>query len=583
MSRTWGRLGLLTAALLVAPGATMVSAADRPAGHRPTGSSLVGGAGAGSAHGHLLPAGTRPFAGIRRSQANLNARHAVADPPAPADLETEPSPQAWAVSLAAVDRAGRPAVDGRSGYAVYDLQTARQVAFGQLGPDTVVELPAGRYAVRATILTPGPTGDAESSTMALRPEITVAGPVDVVLDARPARRVTVRLTDADATSVSASVTVLQQASNGRFVRHEFGGVNFDDTPFYVTPTPQRADTTSYVYTVWQSAAKLYNLVQRTAGRVPDRLDLRVRPADLAAVRTRYTAQATGACGGTYIGPIFRNGPATVSFGTNFALPARRTEYYLPDPEVGWYTQFAQAADCGFAELDGQTGAPRTYHRAGVSEEVWNAAPLTPAVSGPSGEPLATRDGDQVTAWLPLYSDTQRRRVDFGGPYVGVTGSLALTAADMTPCVSATFEPLSCLVPPGTRDFRLTATARRDVRWSALSTRTETTWTFRSGTGTGRLPLIGTRYDLRLDDFNRAPAGRPFGFTVATDPPVPTARLSASTDGGVTWRAVPLTPTGDGWRALVANPAKGGVSLRFTATDSSGSTVTQQVDDAYLVG
>ncbi|TDB80750.1 hypothetical protein E1182_07565 [Micromonospora sp. KC721] len=582
MSRaSW--LGLLTAALLVASGATVVDAADGPTGGRPTGSALLGRPGAGSAHDRLVPAGTRPFAGIRRWEADLNTRRAVAGPPSPVAGEPEPSPQVWSVALRAVDRAGQPAVDGQSGYAVYDLQTARQVAFGRFAPDTVVELPAGRYAVRATIVTPASADGAESSTMALRPEITVAGPVDVVLDARPARRVTVRLADVDAVPVSASVTVLQEASNGRFVRHEFGDVNFDDRPVFVTPTAGRADTTSYVYTVWQGAAGLYNLVHRTAGRVPDRLDLRVRRADLAAVRTRYAAQTTEACGGTYIGPIYRNGPATVSFGTSFALPTRRTEYYLPDPEVAWYTEFAQAADCGFAELDVQTGAPRTYHRAGASEEIWNAAPLTPAVAGPTGEPLATRDGDVVTARVPLYSDTQRRRVDFGGPYVGVTGSLALTAADMTPCVSATFEPLSCVVPPGTRDFRLTASARRDVPWSALSTRSETTWMFRTGTGTGRLPLIGTRYDLRLDDLNRAPAGRPFGFTVATDPPVPAATLSASTDGGVTWRTVALTPSRDGWRALVANPVKGGVSLRFTATDSSGSTVTQQVNDAYLVG
>ncbi|TDC83789.1 hypothetical protein E1193_07635 [Micromonospora sp. KC606] len=569
--RRVSRLGLLTVAVLVAPGAAVVSAAERISGDRPADST-----GVGSVATRPAP----PFAGIRRLETDPNDRRT-------ADLATsaepDPSPQTWAVSLRGVNRAGRPAVDGQSGYGVYDLDTARQVAFGQLGPDSVVELPAGRYAVRATILTPEAPDGSPSRTMAVQPEITVAGPTEVVLDARPAKRVTVRLDHARAVPVSASVTVLQRASNGRFVRHEFGDVNLDDRPFFVTPTPQRADTTSYVYTVWRSAADVYNLVHRTAGRVPDRLDLRVRAGDLAAVRTTYAAQGVGACGGTYIGPIFRNGPATVAFGTNFALPTRRTEYYLPDPEVSWYTQFAQAADCTFTELDGQTGAPRAYQRAGTFQEIWNAAPLTPAVSGPAGEPLATRDGDVVTVRLPLYSDTHRRRVDFGGPYPGVTGGLTLTATGMTPCVTDTVEPLTCVVPPNARDFLLTATATRKVPWSVLSTRTRTTWTFRSATSTGPLPLTGVRYDMKLDDRNRAPAGRPFGFTVATDPPAPTATLSASTDGGDTWRNIPLTPNGDGWRALVTNPVRGGVSLRFTATDPFGRTVTQQVDDAYTVG
>jgi hypothetical protein len=584
MRRAW-RLGLLTAAALVAPGTVAVFAADGSGGSggdRPAG-AMASTAAAGSGAARLVPPGAVPFDGIRRLDGGQSG--AAADPggdPSAAAAAAQPGPPAWNVSLRAINRAGAPAVDGRSNYAVYDLATGAQAAFGQLGPDTVVRLPAGRYAVRGTVSTPASAGVPESGTLALQPELVVAGDTALVLDARRAKRVTVRLEDVKATQVSASVTVLQQAASGRFVRHELGAENFDDRPFFVTPTPPRADTTSYVYTVWRGAQDVYNLVERTAGRVPDRLDFRVRPGELAAVRTTYAAQAAPACGGTYIGPIYRNGPATVAYGTNFALPGRRTEYYSADPEVSWYTQFAQAADCTFAELDGQTGAPRTYRRAGASQELWNAAPLTPAVLDAAGEPLATRDGDTVTVRLPLYSDPQRRRVDFGGPYAGVTGKLALGSGTTALCESATFEPLSCAVPAGARTYRLTAAATRKVPWSALSTSTETTWTFRSGTGSGALPLIGVGYELRLDDDNRAPAGRPFAFTVATDRPVRTARLSASTDNGATWRSVPLAAHGTGWRAVVANPSGGGVALRFAAEDHAGNTVTQQIGDAYLV-
>ncbi|WP_433519474.1 hypothetical protein ACQP2T_30390 [Nonomuraea sp. CA-143628] len=58
----------------------------------------------------------------------------------------------------------------------------------------------------------------------------------------------------------------------------------------------------------------------------------------------------------------------------------------------------------------------------------------------------------------------------------------------------------------------------------------------------------------------------------------------SSDDGANWLALPSVPTGSGWTAAVPNPRTAGfVSLRVTASDTSGTSVKQTVIRAYAVG
>jgi hypothetical protein len=65
--------------------------------------------------------------------------------------------------------------------------------------------------------------------------------------------------------------------------------------------------------------------------------------------------------------------------------------------------------------------------------------------------------------------------------------------------------------------------------------------------------------------------------------VRTVHAWASTNGGHTWHAVPVTHAGGHWTAHVANPGAGFVSLRSTVTDSHGSSSTTTVVRAYAIG
>jgi hypothetical protein len=108
-----------------------------------------------------------------------------------------------------------------------------------------------------------------------------------------------------------------------------------------------------------------------------------------------------------------------------------------------------------------------------------------------------------------------------------------------------------------------------------------------------LPLLFLTYDLALNQANRATAGGPFqiSFTVEhqqgqAPPAGVSAIVSASFDNGTTWTA-PVAATsrgGNRFTATIQQPplssTSGFASLRVTAKDGAGNTVTQTIIKAY---
>jgi hypothetical protein len=142
--------------------------------------------------------------------------------------------------------------------------------------------------------------------------------------------------------------------------------------------------------------------------------------------------------------------------------------------------------------------------------------------------------------------------------------------------------------------------------------TETDWTFRSGPGDPAaalppgetcapdpsrscsfVPLLFVGYDLPLNYSEQATAGQPFTvtFTVEHQPgEVPpagvTATVAASFDDGKTWSAAQTATSlgNDRFSVTISQPplasTNGYASLRVTATDNAGNSVTQTTIEAY---
>jgi hypothetical protein len=61
-----------------------------------------------------------------------------------------------------------------------------------------------------------------------------------------------------------------------------------------------------------------------------------------------------------------------------------------------------------------------------------------------------------------------------------------------------------------------------------------------------------------------------------------ASVSVSFDGGTTWHAATLTGTGGSYTASFTAPAGAKVSLRTSAADADGGTVTETITSAYQI-
>jgi subtilisin family serine protease len=139
------------------------------------------------------------------------------------------------------------------------------------------------------------------------------------------------------------------------------------------------------------------------------------------------------------------------------------------------------------------------------------------------------------------------------------------------------------------EFEFTRTA---PYW-ALSTHTETTWTFASAPPPPDVavvqPLLVVDYDVgQLDQQNRSSLGqqrielhahRQPGAAPAT---ITNLVLSVSYDEGATWQDLATQSAGNGrYRADITNPASAqNVSIRVQATDSGGSSIDQTIIRAY---
>ena len=147
--------------------------------------------------------------------------------------------------------------------------------------------------------------------------------------------------------------------------------------------------------------------------------------------------------------------------------------------------------------------------------------------------------------------------------------------------------------PGLADqrlpYRLVVENDRAAWTNPYSRQTRTEWGFSSAaTGVESaevLPMIQLDYQVAIDRNGTASRRAPL-TVVASHLPGVTGRIGAVTvevsyDDGASWQKTRLTRTGDGWRTSLAAPAGAGfVSLRTTARDAAGNTVSQRITRAF---
>ncbi|MEU8302331.1 S8 family serine peptidase [Actinomadura sp. NPDC048955] len=456
-----------------------------------------------------------------------------------------------------------------------------------------VRVPDGRYAVLGNV---DDFGDWRSA-LAGDPEVVVDGPTSVTLDGAAAVRVGARVEGVETEQAMLSADMVRDAGQGLWW---YSAYSFDPAkaPVYAQPMDGVETGTFRAYTNHRLTAPgtVYDVLHPLGAGIPADLTHVVTGAELermARVDQEFAAfdgdpgvpMNEKRYGISPEGLLIFEGSGDVKPGTS------RTDYVSTGPGLLW-------GDEGFVKFgeefwvdQGPFGALEPGER--VSDR-WGRQPLRPGpYSGTGVTPSgcarypAARTGQSMRVSLV---DLQTRPDGFDCAMHEVKGHMALFAGEEK--VGEKNGPFAeFTVPSKEAAYRLTYENDASA-FLPVSTRTSTSWTFRSGEPRGHksanLPLLLVDYDLNLDLRNQ-PSGEPAVFTVARmagsgGAEVTGLRFWTSADDGGTWRAVQVKALGGGrFSAPLPAPVKGqAVSLRVTANDAGGSGVDQSIIRAYRV-
>ncbi|BCB79868.1 S8 family serine peptidase [Phytohabitans flavus] len=505
--------------------------------------------------------------------------------------------ESYNVSLTLLDHDGKPS--GLSSANLLGLDEFRWIdVFDDDGAATI-RVPKGRYNLNGFLATDRGEERQPAVSFQAQPVFEVTADVSVTLDARKGKPVTTTVPERTAVPALVDISVGQDLG-------DFGyGVGLWADSFEELSTlqigPSAEGFSSYIASQWAKPSAdggfsdspyLYAVAEGFDGRLPSGYVKHVRRGDLATVRHDYGATAEGLSGERIVIPELEVNLGASAIILPVDLPGRSTEYvYARGARWAHELDIVKPSEDpeGFPDLQAMLfQTPVKYRPGQVEKDVWNTGPFGPVLPTPQWpEQWASRTGDTVFVDVSLYGD----RTGHAGYSLTDTSRTALYRGDEL--VGATeFSAFGVFeVPPERGDYRLEVADTRSV--GDLTTEVRGVWTFQSAHVPGegvvaRLPLSVVRFTPRLDADNAAPAGRRFQLpiTVQGQPGAPGGKVKSLTvdvsyDDGKTWQKAQVSRDGGGWVASVRHPdAAGFVSLRASATDAGGNTVTQTVIHAY---
>lgn len=510
--------------------------------------------------------------------------------------------ESYDVTLVHTDRSG-----GTPSFFLTQLarRDSDRTPLGYWGPDptgtVTLRVPKAHYTLTSFLhvfpdappVTKAPaTASTDSYSVFLaQPDILVDRPMTISLDGRLGKPLTVAVPRADAQqyyAVLAGYTRRPQGTAGGAL------VGDDFSRMYAAQLAPAAPDPGFVSIVsgqwarrdasdslWASPY-VYALSFPERGRMATGFSRAVTDGELTPVKAEFARVTSQTSGAKRIrGALTDYGVGNFGPYLAFPLPFSRAEYYTADPSVTFAGDFSEVDTVTGEVISGVTGARRTYRSDRAHLERWNRPVIAPSL-GDGALGGVIRTGDTLTMDLALHGDGDgrpgRSQTD------SFSGSLHRDGVKLLDLDGPGFTEVA--VPAPDALYRLELAAVRESRFT-IATRTQVTWTFRSGHVTGSpipLPLSAVRWTPALDRTGTAPAGRFFPLPVTVVPQtgstagaVRSLHMQVSFDNGTTWQALVVK---DG-NALVRHPAGiGHVSLRAQATTADGSTVQVTVLRAY---
>jgi hypothetical protein len=299
-------------------------------------------------------------------------------------------------------------------------------------------------------------------------------------------------------------------------------------------------------------------------------------------------------------------------------PLHLTMYLTAGPGLTWETDYilwGRVLD--FA--GGQISRDQVFVPGQRLTTNWGAYPLHPAaatkVNQVSGAfpiaPSASRAGDVLGLLLGTFGDNTPGHTPFAvnAPFHATASyQLDQNGTKIAGGPLAHFHGYAAIatkLSPARSLIRFVLNAAQPATLSPLSTASQTTWTWWSShevaatlppgwvCTAGRTrscavqPLLTLRYGVvgMGIDGSASPGQQVVRLSVghlqlAKAAPITRVAVSASFDGGKTWHPARVTGTGTSYAAVFNAPAGAMVTLKTTATDAAGGSVTQTITNAY---
>jgi hypothetical protein len=314
-------------------------------------------------------------------------------------------------------------------------------------------------------------------------------------------------------------------------------------------------------------------------------------------------------------------------GVIFRAPRRMTEYLSANHSLIWSDQYFQQAAV-FIASGGQTDAGRIFTPGERVTENWGGFPLHTApdvnlIGAQSPQPVtvsAARAGNQVGLYVTPFSDNTPGdtgsgyapipHVKFSGRYEIDENGKKIAGGGVVPHSKHEFRigfGTAVRVSPKPSVIRFLLTAQRRGSAYPLSSASRTVWTWHSAHEAGHEvpqgwvcpasvsrscaaePMMTLRYAIAgLTLRGTTPAGRQTLHVTAGHLqlvkaiPVTSASVSVSFDGGKTWHPATVTGHNGNYTAAFTAPAAAQVSLRTSASDGAGGSITETLANAYQI-
>ncbi|MGW2178998.1 S8 family peptidase [Streptomyces sp. NPDC001732] len=495
--------------------------------------------------------------------------------------------ESYDVTVKTIGRDGKPAQ-----FAETNLFGLSGTAIGQwLSPPSTdgtakVRVPRGGYTLNGAV-TVDPEDYVKGTDWLSQPKLDVTKNLTVTLDARKAKPVNITVPATGTKSLLAAPDLQLAADAGTYT---YGWIldtykNFRTAHF--GPAVTDGSLSQHWLGSWSKGASTrYDIA--TGGpvtRAATGFERKYTTAQLAKVGLSLGSPAKGKTGEIAATGWLPGSDNSWSAWSLHKVPGNVTAYVSTADKVRWNFDFSQLGgvdEDGYPVYEAQysLGAPQSFKAGKSYTKKVNTAVFGPAVNSEYG---IVRDGNDIIGMLPLMADGSG---NIGGSaYSSAKTVLYRNGKKLAQNEDPLTGETPMTVPSGVADYRLTTSVRRSTALSAVSTRIDASWTFRSKrtSAPAMLPVSTVRFTPNVTSDSRVTAGRTASVPVTVQGAAAGKNLKSLTvyvsyDSGKTWKKSTVKKG----KLSVKNPAKGkSISYRANVTDKKGNKSSVSIYNAYF--